>query len=238
MTTNGTLLEDLARPLWSAGLKRINISLDTLNPDRYCKITRGGNLSKALKGLEAALGVFKNVKINVVLLPDLSREEIKDFLRLAIRKNLEIRFLEYMPMGMISLGNALSPCDILSIAKTLAPFTATTCINQSATTSLYRFDNISGNSGSFGFITPMTNKFCATCNRLRLSCDGVLRGCLHSNLTSDLRASLRSSLTNQAFIDQELKNLFLQTIQSKPAEHKLDSHQKIINSESMYEIGG
>ncbi len=229
MTTNGILLGKQAATLRNAGLDRINISLDTLLPDRYRELTQGGNINDVLSSIETSLEVFNQIKINVVLLPDLSKEEISDFLRLSMKKKLEIRFLEYMPMGLISLAGAPSVNDVLSIASTLGCVKSAKS-DKNNTAVMYQFENA---HGSFGFITPMTKKFCSTCNRLRLSCDGLLRSCLHANLTTDLRAAIRSSST-----DEELKNLFLQAIKLKPAEHTLDSHPRLINSESMCGIGG
>lgn len=181
MTTNGQLLADKASVLKAAGLKRVNISLDTLKPDLYRKITRCGDLEKTLAGIRAALtSGLSPVKINIVLMKGINDEEIRSFLRLALEYPLHLRFIEYMPLDShdrewqdryLPLETVTEEARAMGFA--LEPIGKDDCAGPA---SMYR---IPGGLGAIGLIHPVSNHFCNKCNRLRLTADGYIKPCLY-----------------------------------------------------------
>ena len=177
ITTNGTLLSELAVPLRDAGVSRINISLDTLQPDKYRHITRCGSFADAWRGVEAALAAgFEKVKLNTVLIGGFNDDEIGALAALTQRYPLDVRFIELMPMN----GNReFGPQAFLPCAKVLEALPdAAPAAQDGGVARLYR---LPGAKGSIGLISPLSSHFCAACNRLRLTADGKLKPCLHSS---------------------------------------------------------
>ncbi len=232
MTTNGILLRQYAAQLKEAGLKRLNISLDSLNHERYRYITRLGNLQDALEGIAEAVEVgFNPIKINVLLLDEVDKDEIVKFLTLTLENPVCVRFLEFMPVNSFyRIRNAVSCRGVLEIASTLWPIEGADMFGNGPAIG-YR---LKGALGTFGLISPMSHKFCSSCNRLRLTSDGNLKACLHSDIKVNLRESLRSGADKKALI-----GLIESVIKLKPKEHELDkgdaSH---IPEFSMCQIGG
>ena len=223
LTTNGLLLPELAAPLREAGVRRINMSLDTLDAEKYAAMTRVGNLSDALRGLEAALSAgFDKVKINAVLIGGFNDDEIPALAELTLRHPVDVRFIELMPMvdGAFD-SRAFLPCGaVLARLPELAP------IGGDGTAKLYR---IPGAKGNVGLISPLSDCFCRRCNRLRLTADGKLRPCLHSGLELSIKGLDRAGMAEQ----------FIRAIQMKPEHRGHLSHAKPSPAgRAMNRIGG
>lgn len=216
MTTNGSLLADMAGQLKAAGLSRVNISLDTVDPERFRKITRGGNLDQTLKGIEAALAVgLTPVKLNIVLTNIITKADIAYFVELVHRQPVSVRFIEYMPIGECQVG--AGPCIeeiktlISSFGRGSLKSVISVCGNGPA-----KYYTLPQAMGTFGFITPISEHFCGVCNRIRLTADGKFKPCLLSNQEVDVKAALRNGTS-----DDEIARLFYQTIANKPQGHSL-----------------
>ncbi|HZK10698.1 MAG TPA: GTP 3',8-cyclase MoaA [Clostridia bacterium] len=223
MTTNGSFLSSQAQKLKEAGLKRVNISLDSLKADVFKEITHS-DLGPVLEGIDAALECGLKVKINTVLLKGINEGEIEDFARLTLDRPLDVRFIELMPLGEradFSKKHFLS-CD--RVLDKLELVKETEQIKGSAAT-LYRYKN---GLGKIGLISPLSCNFCGECNRLRLSCEGKLRPCLHSDYYVDLLAPLRRG--------EDLTPYILEALENKPLHHFLKEGHK--TKESMHRIGG
>ena len=223
LTTNGTRLEQLAAPLKAAGVDRLNISLDTLRPERYREITRTGELENVLRGIEAAERAgFENVKLNCVLLGGMNNDEIGDFVRLTAKKPWQVRFIELMPMGVCAAWppeRFLPAQEVLSRVPELRP------AGRSGVAQLYR---LPGAAGTVGLIEPMSCAFCADCTRIRITADGKLKPCLHSDAELALRG-LSSA---------ELEAAIRRGILMKPARHRMDETGVTETHRGMFAIGG
>jgi cyclic pyranopterin phosphate synthase len=219
VTTNGTLLLELGEQLQDAGVKRLNISLDTLDSEKFNRITRGGNLKQVWDGIEKALEIgFAPVKLNIVALRNFNDREWADFAHLTLDYPLHVRFIELMPIGTswTMAGDSFVSCEeIMSVIEQelgeLNP--AKSGVRGSGPAEYYTLPN---SKGSIGFIHAMSNHFCADCNRLRLTADGKLRPCLHDQHEVDIREALRSGAG-----DRELQQLFHKAVVLKPANHHL-----------------
>jgi cyclic pyranopterin phosphate synthase len=234
LTTNGVLLESKARPLYEAGLRRINVSLDSLQPDRYRQITGKDHLAEVLLGLKAAQEAgFKPIKINVVVMRGINDSELERLAWLTFKEPYLIRFIEYMPIGP---SNGWSPEKLVScqeIKKRLESFAHLhPVVGSDKNGNCQRF-RLSAAKGEIGFISPITRHFCDTCNRLRLTPDGQLRPCLFSDNEVDLRAALRGDCTQQ-----QLAELVKEAIALKPRMHPYPNQESLHGTKSMYSIGG
>jgi cyclic pyranopterin phosphate synthase len=216
LTTNGILLSRYAMELADAGLDRINISLDSLKPDRYSEITRGGDLDSVIKGIEAAsqAGLLP-VKINMVPIRGINDDEIADFARMTLEFSHQIRFIEFMPFGTEGFWETskyMSSEEIRTTVERIAPLTPIT-IRKSGPARYYRFD---GAKGVIGFISPLSNHFCGECNRLRLTTEGRIRPCLFSETEIDLKPALRGTAP-----DNEIERLMHLAVEVKPDGHHI-----------------
>jgi cyclic pyranopterin phosphate synthase len=216
LTTNGIYLSEYAAALKNAGLDRINVSLDSLNSARFQEITRGGYLDTVRKGIDAALAVgLTPLKINAVLLKDFNSDEILDFASLTKIKPFNVRFIEYMPTGINyfsydkSFFSAQTAKTICSSLGELIPIDS----GQMEAAKIFR---IKGFCGTLGFISPISQPFCASCNKLRLTSDGRLRNCLHSAKTIDLKKALHENKP-----EGTLARLIKEAIGLKPKSHNL-----------------
>lgn len=217
MTTNGILLAAYAEQLRAAGLDRLNISLDSLNPDRFRTITRGGDLGAVLAGITKAKEMgFAPIKINVVAMRGINDDEFADFARLTFERPVHIRFIEYMPVGFSHQWDQSHFIPATEIQKRLAPL-GTLVEDQvpghNGPARMFRFEN---SVGKIGFITALSNHFCSTCNRLRLTADGRLRTCLFSDDETDLKTPLRNGCD-----DADLGRIIDAAIASKPMRHRV-----------------
>lgn len=215
MTTNGILLHADAVALRRAGLKRLNISLDSLNPEKYTMITRGGDINQVFAGIDKAHEAgFSPIKINVVAIRGTNDDEILSFARLSMDREVHIRFIEYMPVGMENgwkKERFISCTEIQNRIEELGHLSALPSDNGSGPAQMYK---IKGAKGRIGFISSLSNHFCSTCNRLRLTPDGKLRTCLFSDAETDLKAFLR-----QGCSDAELEHIITDAILTKPQKH-------------------
>ncbi|KJR49176.1 Molybdenum cofactor biosynthesis protein MoaA [Desulfosporosinus sp. I2] len=231
LTTNGMLLPEMAFDLKAAGVQRVNISLDTMDPKRFSENTRGGDVSKVIQGVFRSLEAGLNpVKINVVVVRDFNTEELPDFLKLAKQYPLHIRFIELMPIG-VSSDHRTDFVPITEMKERLGILEEppTQDIRGGGPAEYFR---PSGYKGSIGFISALSRHFCNTCNRVRLTADGKLRPCLHSRHEVDLREALRNDSS-----DADLLKLFAQAVWNKPAEHHMNS-QAWQDTRVMSQIGG
>jgi len=216
LTSNGTLLSKYAVELKEAGLKRVNVSLDTLKEDRFKRITGRDKLGEVLSGITAARGAgLQPVKINMVVLRGINDDEIIDLARMSTSQGWHVRFIEFMPFGTPK-AEALDTVSaqeiqerIQSLGK-LEPYTGKTGDGPA------RYYRLPGARGTIGFITPVTEHFCHSCNRLRLTSDGQLRPCL----LDDDEVNLKEPLRNGASVD-ELKQLIQQAVAIKRERHHL-----------------
>jgi cyclic pyranopterin phosphate synthase len=208
LTTNGVLLNGYLEKLRAAGLKRLNISLDTLNPEKYRKITGGfDGLSLILASIQRALEIgFFPVKLNVVLLKGVNEDEVEDFVRLTFELPLHVRFIELMDFSPVE-GYFLSAREVMEKIKKIGQLEPLSVPGSGPA----RNYHLAGMKGSLGFITPLSNHFCGTCNRLRVSADGQLRTCLFSEKTYDLRKLLRGGAA-----DSEILNFLKKALTEKP----------------------
>lgn len=234
ITTNGVLLQSAASALRKAGLKRINISLDSLDPEKYKQITRGGDINAVLAGIsEARRQGFNPIKINVVTMRGINDHEIRAFAELTLERPVHIRFIEFMPVDQKSQWDQdhfIPNSEILEEIKKIGPLIQFSSDNKSGPATMYQ---IKGAQGKLGFISPLSNHFCSTCNRLRLTADGKLRTCLFFDDETDLRTPLRQGCSNT-----ELQDIITQAILSKPRGHKIlePSFKKCLRG--MSAIGG
>ena len=217
LTTNGILLGKYAVELRENGLKRVNVSLDTLKKDRFKRITGRDRLKEVLSGIEVAhLAGLEPVKINMVVLRGINDDELLDFARKSISEGWHVRFIEFMPFG-IPKAEAFETVSTREIRERiqplgeLEPYTGKT---GNGPAKYYRFP---GTSGTIGFISPVTEHFCHSCNRLRLTSDGQLRPCLLDDDEVNLKEALRSRVSTE-----KLKQLIQQAVAIKREQHHLD----------------
>lgn len=228
LTTNGIFLKDMARDLKAAGLKRVNISIDSLKSNRFKEITRGGDLYKVLDGIQEALNLgMTPVKLNTVIIGGFNDDEVEDFAHLTLKDNIDVRFIELMPVGEASQWASerfLSNEEVMKSLGGLQPV-------QERTSGPAKYYKLPGAKGRVGFINPISNHFCGSCNRIRLTSDGRLKPCLHSNNEIDILKIVRN---NPAEIAEVLKNSIIQ----KPEKHYLYTSKHEIGHRNMSEIGG
>ncbi|KLU60121.1 cyclic pyranopterin monophosphate synthase [Peptococcaceae bacterium CEB3] len=231
LTTNGIFLPETAFALKAAGVNRVNISLDTLDPLRYKEITRGGDVRQALQGVFRSLEAgLEPVKLNVVVVRSLNLDELPRFLDLAQNYPLNVRFIELMPIGSGSeRRNDFVPIDEMIRLLGLAAAPQARDVAGGGPAEYLRPE---GFQGSIGFISALSRHFCHTCNRVRLTADGKLRPCLHSSYEVDLLSALRSGKS-----DAELLDIFARAVWSKPAEHHMNE-QAWQDKRYMSQIGG
>ena len=192
LTTNGSQLEKFAAELKDAGVRRINVSLDTLDPAKFREITRWGDLDKVLRGIEAARDAGLKVKITAVALKNMNEDEIPSLMEWAHGKGMDLTLIEVMPMGDIGAGriDQYLPLSLLR-ARLATRYTLTDLDDDTGGPA--RYARIAETGGKLGFITPMTHNFCESCNRVRVTCTGTLHTCLGHEDASDLRKPLRAS---------------------------------------------
>jgi GTP 3',8-cyclase len=192
MTTNGTQLARFAQELRDCGMRRINVSLDTLDPAKFRTVTRWGDLDKVLAGIEAAQSAGLAVKINTVALKNFNEDEIPALIDWAHGKGMALTLIEVMPMGEIGDGRIDQYLPLSLLRTRLAKHYTMTDLSED-TGGPARFVRIAETGGKLGFITPMTHNFCESCNRVRVTCTGTLHTCLGQEDASDLRKPLRAS---------------------------------------------
>jgi GTP 3',8-cyclase len=235
LTTNGVLLAPMAAALYEAGLRRINIHLDTLDRERFMKITRRDELGKVLEGIAECrrLG-FSPIKINAVAVKGLVEPDIVPLARFGRENGIEIRFIEFMPLdaqGLWDRGKVLLADDILAIlAREIAPLEEIPADDVRAPATDYRY---SDGIGTIGFIASVSRPFCLNCNRLRLTADGHLRYCLFALEETDIKALLRGGAS-----DEEIVAAIRATVRAKWEGHEINTARFVAPPRPMYAIGG
>ena len=231
LTTNGILLADMIDELALNGLKGVNISLDSLNEERFNKLTRLGKLNKVLEAIDKAIDLGIKVKLNTVIVNDINKDEIIDFVNLTKDKNLDIRFIELMPIGAAKNYKGTSNEEINQIIN--KNFKNIKVENKSKRSGPAKYIRIDNYKGKIGFISPISSCFCEDCNRIRLTSTGFLKKCLHYNYGVDLKSKLRAGIS-----DEELRKLIYDNIYEKPEKHLFldkSDHKEI---KFMNQIGG
>jgi GTP 3',8-cyclase len=196
LTSNGSQLSRFAGELRDCGVRRINVSLDTLDPQKFRAITRWGDLNKVLDGIEAARSAGLAVKINAVALKNMNEEEIPELMQWAHGKGMALTLIEVMPMGDIGDGRIDQYVPLSLVRARLAKQFSLTDLDESSGGPA-RYVRVGETGGKLGFITPMTHNFCESCNRVRVTCTGTLHTCLGQEDASDLRKPLRASADNE-----------------------------------------
>ena len=199
LTTNGSQLARFAGELADAGVRRINVSLDTLDPDKFRTVTRWGDLDKVLDGIRAAQAAGLSIKINAVALKDFNEHEIPAMMRWAHDQGMDLTLIETMPLGEIDLDRTDQYLPLSQVRRSLArEFNLTDLDYQSGGPA--RYVRVAETGGRLGFITPLTHNFCESCNRVRITCTGTLFMCLGQDDAADLRAPLRASESNDLLV--------------------------------------
>lgn len=239
MTTNGVLLPSMADDLKRAGLSRVNISLDTLDPEQFAYVTRVGKLEDTLAGIDAALETgFDPVKVNAVTVKSLDQDFLA-FAKLSIGRPLHVRFIEYMPVGDSSENgtgwgkeDVIPSEELLAIINERAAAEGLPPLGSAASNPLgwgpARYYEFPGAKGTVGFISPLSRHFCSECNRLRMTADGKIRPCLFSDTEYDAREALRNGT------DDRVRAVLLEALGAKPDDH----HDKVGTERGMSQIGG
>lgn len=217
LTTNGVLLADYAEDLYATGIRKLNISLDTMKPERFKEITGVDVFAKVGAGIIKAreLG-FSPIKLNVVALRGVNDDEFIEFGKLTLTEPLQVRFIEFMPIGGAAIWdkkNYISSTEIMTRLKSLGELVPVAAQKMDGPARIYRFEQA---AGSVGFISPISHHFCDRCNRLRLTSEGKLRSCLLSDKETDIKTVLRSGAS-----DDEVLKVIVDTIVNKPKGHTL-----------------
>jgi cyclic pyranopterin phosphate synthase len=213
LTTNGTQLAQFADQLADAGVKRINVSLDTLKPDLFRTLTRGGDLAKVIGGIDAAQAAGLKVKINAVALKDDNAAEIPELIRWAHGRGLDMTLIETMPMGEVEADRTDQYLSLRALRAELESFWTLTDLPLS-TGGPARYVEVAETGGRLGFITPLSHNFCEACNRVRLTCTGTLHTCLGQEDAADLRAVIRDGADDAGLVEA-IRN----AVDAKPQGH-------------------
>lgn len=231
LTTNGILLADMIDELALNGLKGVNISLDSLNEERFNKLTRLGKLNKVLEAIDKAIDLGIKVKLNTVIVNDINKDEIIDFVNLTKEKNIDVRFIELMPIGVaINYKGATNEEVLKIISENYSDYEEVARSKSGGPASYIKLKDA---KGKIGFISAISNCFCEECNRIRLTPEGFLKQCLHFDYGIDLKNKLRAGIS-----DEELRKLIYDNIYKKPEKHlflEKSDHKEI---KFMNQIGG
>ena len=234
LTTNGVLLPSSAQPLFDAGLRRLNIHLDTLDRERFRTITRRDELPRVLAGIDRAVSAgFHRIKLNAVAIKGLTEPDIVPLVRFARERNMEVRFIEFMPLDsqeLWSLDRVLTADDMIALlSREFGPLTPVPDADPRAPATEYAFED----GHRVGFIASVSRPFCANCNRLRLTADGKLRYCLFAREETDIKPLLDASESDTA-----LEAAVRSTVWQKWAGHEINQPSFIAPQRPMYAIGG
>ena len=231
LTTNGILLADMIDELSKNGLKGVNISLDSLKEDRFNKLTRVGNLHKVLEAIDKAIELGVKVKVNTVIVNDINKDEIIDFVNLTKEKPIDVRFIELMPIGIAVNYKGATNEEVLKFITERYPNYEEVVRSKSGGPASYI--KVNGAKGKIGFISAMSNCFCEECNRIRLTPEGFLKQCLHFDYGVDLKSMLRSGIK-----DDDLKKVIYENIYDKPEKHLFLEKSEHKELKFMNQIGG
>lgn len=235
MTTNGSHLDKMAQDLKKADVKRLNISLDTLNPERFKRLTRTGDLQQVLRGIAAAKAQgFERIKLNAVILKNRNHDEVVDLVRYAVEHGFDISFIEEMPLGQVSdHSRAEAYYPSYQIREDLAQhFSLLSTTDKTGGPSNYF--RVDGGASRVGFISPHSENFCSQCNRVRLTAEGRLLLCLGNEHSVDLKKVLRSNPGNLEL----LKQTIVEAMKIKPEKHEFNLQEKPVIFRHMSVTGG
>ncbi len=235
LTTNGVLLQDLAAPLYEAGLRRLNVHLDTLDRERFLHITRRDDLGRVLAGLDAARRAgYSRIKLNAVAVKNLLEPDLVPLARFARENGFEARFIEFMPLDAQNLwdrSKVLLADDIIAIlSRELAPLIPVPDPDPRAPASEYEYAD---GGGRVGFIASVSKPFCLNCNRIRITADGKLRYCLFAIEETDVKSVMRAGAS-----EDEIAALIRRTVAGKWEGHQINSAKFVAPPRPMYSIGG
>lgn len=235
LTTNGSQLAGMASEIAAAGVKRLNISLDTLDADKFKAITRTGDLHNVLKGIEAARQApFKRIKINAVILKNRNHEESADLVRFAIERDLDISFIEEMPLGVIGSHDRAEAYYSSDQIKEDLEREFTLIASTEKTGGPSKYFQVAGTTTKVGFISPHSHNFCGTCNRVRLTAEGRLLLCLGNEHSVDLKKVIRAHPGD----DEALKKAIVDAMKIKPEKHEFDLNEQPVIFRHMNVTGG
>lgn len=229
ITTNGILLSEKIEKLKKAGLKGVNISLDTLDREQFNYITRGGDLERVLQGIEKALNLNLEVKINSVIMKDINENAIEELAKLTLNSQLDVRFIELMPIGQGKKFTGISNNDIYDRLEKIFEFDR----NYKEIKGVSTYYKLKDSKGNIGFISPINSCFCETCNKIRLTSDGVIKRCLNSKGNTNIKESLDKNVEKE-----EIKEILEQEIFKKPEKHLFGKENKDEELKNMNAIGG
>lgn len=239
LTTNGVLLDSLAQPLADAGLKRLNVHLDTLDRQRFLDITRRDELPRVLAGIDAAQRAGLPIKINAVAVKDLVEPDIVPLARFGRERGIEIRYIEFMPLdsqGLWLRDKVLTADAILALlAESIGPLDPIPDADPRAPALEYRFRD---GTGTVGFIASVTRPFCLNCNRIRLTADGHLRYCLFAHDEMDVKSTLRDANLTPEARESRLAELIRANVRAKWLGHEINTERFVPPPRPMYAIGG
>ena len=233
LTTNGVLLYDMAKDLYEAGIDAVNVSLDTLNRDKFLKITRRDAFEKVSMAIDKLIDLGVRVKINCLAIKEHNFDEIVKIAKYSKDNNIDVRFIELMPIGYGKIYTGISNEVILGLLEEqYGKFEKVKEKRGNGPAVYYANADF---KGCIGFISAISHEFCETCNRVRLTSNGFLKLCLHYNKGIDLKEPLRSNIS-----DEDLKNMIYDAIKNKPLGHNFyhDSDMNNIESKNMVQIGG
>ncbi len=231
LTTNGILLKDKVEDLAKSGLAGVNISLDSMLEERYSTLTRGGKLSDVQKAIDKAMDLGLKVKLNTVIIDDVNKDEIIDFINITKNKDISVRFIELMPIGVAEKYKGISKDNILHIMKNNNMNYE--IVETKKTQGPAKYIKIDGHKGKVGFISAMSNCFCEECNRIRLTAEGVVKQCLHFDYGTDLKKILREGASEEA-----IKESLYSAIYNKPEKHLFLQESEHKELKFMNQIGG
>ncbi|MDO9168838.1 MAG: GTP 3',8-cyclase MoaA [Methylobacter sp.] len=235
ITTNGSQLETMAASLKDAGVKRINISLDTLDADKFKAITRTGDLHQVLRGIQAAkVAGFERIKINAVILKDRNHQEVNDLVQFAVDNGIDISFIEEMPLGIVSQHDRSEAYYSSALIKADLAQKFVLVATPEKTGGPSNYFNVAGTQSRVGFISPHSENFCSTCNRVRLTVEGRLLLCLGNEHSVDLKQVLRTHPGDMARLKQAIVDAML----IKPEKHEFNINEQPVILRYMSMTGG
>ncbi len=235
ITTNGSQLETMAASLQQAGVKRVNISLDTLDADKFKAITRTGDLHRVLRGIQAAKTAgFERIKINAVVLKDRNHLEVNDLVRFAVDNGIDISFIEEMPLGVVNRHNRADAYYSSDLIKADLARNFDLVASPEKTGGPSNYFTVAGSQSRVGFISPHSENFCSTCNRVRLTVEGRLLLCLGNEHSVDLKQVIRNNPGDMTM----LKQTIIDAMAIKPEKHEFNIHEQPVILRYMNMTGG
>ena len=235
LTTNGSQLEKAAQPLKEAGIKRLNISLDTLDPEKFRVLTRTGDLRLVLKGIQAAIEQgFERLKINAVILKNRNHDEVCDLVQFALDQDIDISFIEEMPLGVVNQHDRAEAYYSSDLIKADLERRFTLLATTEKTGGPSKYFRVAGTDTKIGFISPHSHNFCSTCNRVRLTAEGRLLLCLGNEHSVDLKRVMRANPGDT----EVLKQAVIDAMQIKPEKHEFNITEQPVILRHMNMTGG